>query len=360
MNKEISSEKPVEFSKHRIIREDIKKITKNISHLEVFEGKNVLITGGNGMIPSYLVYFFCYLNDNVLKKPVQLYIVVRKKQNRRIEPFSNKKYIHLSYQDICKSLSLSVPMHYIIHAASSAVPDVYLKDPIGTISTNILGLYNLFNLPGKSLKSFLFFSTAELYGNPDKKNIPTKEDYIGTTNFRDLRSCYVESKRFGEVLCVNYFRNQKIPIKIIRPFHVYSPEVDISDKRIFAAFVHAVVNGDDIEINGDGTPTRSLCYITDAIIMILKVLMSSYDGEVFNIGNQKNEISIKNLAQLIARLSGKKIKVKILGKKGKLGNAPIRSCPDMKKMKKCFEFIPSVDIKTGFTRVISYQQSLST
>lgn len=349
------------FPKSAIIREDIERIIAQVPNHLFFENKKILISGADGMIPSYFVYFFSYLNEFVFKKKCKLYLVVRnKKACKRIAPFLEKTYIKVIAQDVSKSFKIDEPLDYIIHAASAASPEKYIKEPVQTINSNVLGLYNLLSLPQKKLKGLLFFSTAELYGSPDNKDIPIEENYVGSTNFHDVRSCYVESKRFGEVLCMNYFREYKTPIKIIRPFHVYSPEVDMNDKRIFAAFVRSSIEGSDIEINGDGTPTRSLCYITDAITMMLRIIQSDYyNGEIFNVGNQKNEIPIKELAYIISSFSKKRINVKILGKKSKVGGAPMRSCPDMQKMKRLLKFVPKVDIKTGFSRVISYQEEIN-
>jgi len=347
------------YFKSNIIYEDIQNINKNVSNKSIFEDSKILITGANGMIASYLVYFFCYINDFILTKPCILYLVVKnKKRNRRIERFLSKPYVEIIAQDIAEPIKIDKSINYIIHAASIASPQRYIREPVQTINANILGLYNVLSLPHEKLRSLMFFSSSELYGNPGKGNIPTKESYVGRTNFHDIRSSYVESKRFGEVICINYFREFKTPIKIIRPFHVYSPEIDPKDKRIFASFVHSALRRGEIEINGDGKSTRTFCYITDAVIMILKILISDYNGEVFNIGNQKNEISVKNLANLIAEITNTNIRVKILNNSaGFLGTAPIRSCPDMQKTEKFLDFIPEVDLRAGFSRVIEYQRT---
>jgi len=348
------------FPKSDIVKEDIERIIDLVPECSLFENKKILITGADGMIPSYFVYLYSYLNEFMFKKKCEIHVVVRnKKFCKRIAAFLNKPYVKTIVQDVSKRLNVEEPFAYIIHAASTASPEKYTQEPVQTINTNVLGLYSLLALPQVKLESLLFFSTAELYGSPQGKDIPIREDYVGSTNFHDIRSCYVESKRFGEVICMNYFREYKTPIKIIRPFHVYSPEIDLRDKRIFAAFVKSALEGKDIEINGDGKPTRSLCYITDAIVMILKTLLSDHNGQVFNIGNQKNEISVKDLAILITKISGNKINVKIHGMKNKFGSAPIRSCPDMSKVKKFLKIEPTVDLESGFSRVFSYQRELN-
>jgi nucleoside-diphosphate-sugar epimerase len=188
-------------------------------------------------------------------------------------------------------------------------------------------LYNLLALPLEGLESFLYYSTAEMYGNPSPENIPTKENYIYPTNHLSERSCYVESKKFGETLCMNYFYENSLPVKMIRPFHVFGPGIDLNDGRVFSDFIANILHSEDIIIKSDGQATRSFCYLADALDMTLKTLVSGRNGTAYNIGNPSNEISIKNLANLLAPLSQRPIQVNVLGVPNT--SAPLRSCPDI-------------------------------
>ena len=146
----------------------------------------------------------------------------------------------------------------------------------------------------------IFFSSSEIYGDPDAAHIPTKEDYRGYVNTIGPRACYDESKRFGETICYEYAKEYNLPITLVRPFNNYGPGMKLGDKRVPADFASAVMNNEDIVILSDGKPTRTFCYIADAITGYLKVLLhGSFD--VFNIGIDKPEISILELANIYAQ-----------------------------------------------------------
>jgi dTDP-glucose 4,6-dehydratase/UDP-glucuronate decarboxylase len=348
------------FPKDKIILEDIKDIYASLdSKIKELEGKKILITGANGMIPSYFVYLFAYLNEYVFKEQASIVLIVRSKNNFRVAPFLKKKYITVLQQDVKDPLKISEKFDYIIHAASIPSPLEYVGHPTETIYANFLGLYNLLNLNLSNLKSFIYFSSAEVYGNPEKNNIPTSEDYLGKTDFMDVRACYSESKKLGEVLCMSQFRQFGTPIKIIRPFHVFSPEISPIDKRIFSSFVLEALEKQEIIINGDGVDTRALCYITDAIIIIIKLLLSKYNGEVFNVGNQKNEVSVKELAFMIKKLLGKKVKIKILKTNGKFDSKVRRACPDMNKVRELLGVVPQTGLENALSRVINFQKRIN-
>jgi len=258
--------------------------------------------------------------------------------------------------DITKPVTLHTAMHYILHAASLAIPKEYLRHPVYTLNTNILGLYNLLALDLTKLKCFLYVSSAELYGTPADSDIPIKESYIGMTDFHDVRSCYVEAKRFGEVLCMNYCREKKLPVTVIRPFHIFSPEIGPQDTRVFGSFVRSAIADRKIDIIGDGKPRRSFCYITDAITLILRLMASPRSGEVYNIGNQATEISMYGLAKRIVTLAKSSSQIVILNKQQDTytRSAPLRLCPDMAKTIGETHFTPSVTLSEGFSRVIAH------
>ena len=211
----------------------------------------------------------------------------------------------------------------------------------------------------RDIKGFLFFSSSELYGDPSPENIPTNEEYRGNVSATGPRACYDESKRFGETMCGLFARKYGMSIGVARPFNNYGPGMKINDKRVPADFAKAVYEGKDITILSSGTPTRTFCYIADSITGYLKVLLyGKYD--YFNIGIDKPEISIKELADIYTA-AGKEI----FGYEGKviynisedkeyLTHNPERRCPDITKAKEKLHYEPSIEVEEGIRRFLLF------
>lgn len=340
---------------HPVIEKDIKEIISVIrADLRLLEGKNILITGASGMLASYLVHTLIYANEHILKKEAQLYLVIRKKTI----PFGNKKYIHYLYKNIAKDKIGIKNLHYIIHAASKAAPKIYTRNMLDTLNTNILGLYNVLNLVDKSTKSILYFSSGEVYGKP-KTETPIGENYIGTTDHLNQRSCYVEGKRVCETICMNYFWEKNYPVKIARIFHTFGPGLNLNDGRVFSDFIKDGLDRKDIEIKGDKNLVRPLLYIKDATIMFFKILLLGKNGEVYNVSNDKNIISVGELANSVCEVfhyfGEKKLKVKIKKQNNKYyRNAVKQILPDISKFKKAFGYTPTVSVNEALTNTIRY------
>ena len=187
---------------------------------------------------------------------------------------------------------------FIIHAASIASPKYYRQYPIQTIDANVLGIHHLLDFAVEyPPESILFFSSSEVYGDPPPECIPTPETYVGNVSFTGPRACYDESKRLGETLCVNFHQVHKVPVKIARPFNNYGPGLKINDRRVISDFFRDVLADRNIIMYSDGTPTRTFCYIADALTGYLLILLSNAEGEAFNIGDDNPEISIKDFEE---------------------------------------------------------------
>ena len=272
---------------------DLNYIHKNFDKKKIFKNKNVLITGFNGFIgyelSRYLIYFkkelkinFLYLTDINFKK-------FRINDNKII--FKKFDVVNQNIESISKE-----KIHIIIHAASIASPKLYRKNPIQTIESNVIGLNNLLKYSQKKkINRLLYFSSSEIYGSPDKKNIPTNENYNGNVSTIGPRACYDESKRFCETLCATYNIKYGTPVRIVRPFNNYGPGMKLEDGRLPADIVKNILKNKNIIIHSDGTPTRTFCYISDAIIGYLKVLsFSKFD--IFNIGHDRDELNVTKFA----------------------------------------------------------------
>jgi nucleoside-diphosphate-sugar epimerase len=251
---------------------------------------------------------------------------------------------------------------YIIHAASIASPTYYRKDPIGTMDANINGLRNLLDYAlgriksGKAFEGFLFYSSSEIYGDPSPENIPTAEGYRGLVSCTGPRACYDEAKRYGETLCVNFAQQYKVPVKSARPFNNYGPGLKITDRRVLPDYARDVLNGRDIVMLSDGSPKRTFCYVADAICGYYKILIKAKPGEAYNIGVEKPEISMLELAEKIVAQArglfgyqGKIVRQQSTDKDYLLDN-PGRRCPIIEKARKELGYNPSIQIDEGLRR----------
>ncbi|MDD4834067.1 MAG: NAD-dependent epimerase/dehydratase family protein [Lutispora sp.] len=319
-------------------------------------GNTWLITGGGGFIGSYFLDFIDYCNNKVLDIPDKVICIDNYKTGSlsRIKHLMNNDNFRFIDKDISKPIEINEDIDYIVHAASIASPAYYRKYPIETVEANVWGLKNLLDIAKiKNIKSMLFLSTSEIYGNPDPNNIPTSETYNGNVSCIGSRACYDESKRLGETLCINYWKEYGIPIKIVRPFNVYGPGLRIDDKRVIPDFFNGALKSSKIEIYSDGNPTRSFCYISDAISGFIKVLMSNFNGEVFNIGNDEAELTMYQLAEKIAGIVGKVIvDYSKSNEKEYLLDNPQRRCPDLSKAKTLINYAPHINIEEGLKKLL--------
>jgi UDP-glucuronate decarboxylase len=344
--------------KNHIILEDLDVISKSLIKWEDLRGQSILITGCSGLIGSYLVKALIYANKvhDLNLKVVGIYRNIDS-VNVRLSGYLNEPNFELILHDIAKPLSDDFPkVDFIIHAASQASPKFYGVDPVGTILANSTGTQNLLNYAVKNKsKKFLFFSSGEVYGEPINPDALVKENDYGYIDPMNDYSCYAESKRMGETMCVAWGKQYALHVNVVRPFHTYGPGIDLNDGRVFADFVANVVKGQDIVLKSDGLAKRSFCYISDAIIGFLTILISGKDLEAYNIGNPEAEISIRNLASEIVDLRlelNLRVKFDIKDEGNKYIKSPVsRSCPSIDKVSH-IGWVPSIGIKEGFNRTI--------
>jgi len=347
-----------EEKRNKIILEDLKFITDQLLPWEKLEGKTILISGAGGFLPAYMVESLMFLNESRFKIPVKVIGIVRDLQKawKRFSFYKNSKDLVLIEGDISEYNNIGEPIHYIIHAASQASPKYFGNDPVGTLLPNIMGTFHLLNLARKNpLEGFLFFSSGEVYGETDPAKIPMKETDYGFVDPAVVRSCYGESKRMGETMCVSWHHQYGVPAKIARPFHTYGPGMKLDDGRVFADFVSDVVNNRNIVMKSDGSAIRPFCYLADATAGFFTVLLKGNSGEAYNVGNQNAEISIRELAHIIAALfPEKELKVipYIPGKNMNYLKSTIsRNCPEISKIKK-LGWEPHYSVREGFKRTI--------
>lgn len=336
---------------NKIIEEDINNIIKEDIPWEKLENKTILVTGANGFIPSYIVRTLLAL------KHTKVIALVRNK-DRALKKFSdilNDKNLNIIVQDITLPFKIDEKIDYIIHAASQASPKYYGIDPVGTLKANSVGTSYLLDLAVKNnIEKFIFFSSGEIYGKINETTPQLREDYNGSLDCTDIRSCYGESKRMGENMCVCYSYQYGFDTNMIRLSHTYGPGISLDDGRVFADFVSNIINNKNIILNSDGSAKRCFCYITDMILGMFYVLFYGENQNAYNIATDK-ETSILELANTLTNLyPEKQLSVQLnknLSPKGYIKSQSTRANFNIDKIK-ALGWEPKIDIKTGFKRMI--------
>ena len=276
-----------DFLKNKIISQDMADIF-SVKDIDDLKGKSFYISGASGMLASYLTMFLVYLNEEHDYR-LKIYAGIRKRQKAysRFGCYADKKYFHIIESDVVRPLPINEPIDYLIHAASPASPQYYGGNPVETMLPNIVGTYQISEHAKKyGAESVLFFSSGAVYGRSDEKCIFEYDS--GVFDFLAPGSVYGESKRCGEALCRAYYNEYNVPAKCVRIYHSYGPTLDLkNDKRAFAEFTENIVNDQDIVLKSDGNQRRAFCYMTDAIIALLTVLIKGENGESYNLANAK-------------------------------------------------------------------------
>lgn len=338
---------------NKVLIDDLEYIFKNINNKSYFKNKKILITGASGFIGFYLSSFFIKFFKQLGISKLYLVDLEFRKKNKE-----NKNIFYIK-GDILKMKIENYKLDIIIHAASIASPVYYRKFPLQTCNVNVDGLKKILEYGKKRKKtSILYFSSSEIYGDPDEKNVPTKETYRGNVSCVGPRACYDEAKRYCETLSYIYSNYFNVSVKVIRPFNNYGPGLNLTDGRAPADFANSVINNKDIYLFSNGKAKRSFCYISDACIgYINTITLKKYT--ILNIGNPK-EINILELAHIYKSI-GKKIfgyKKKIKFKKNKDKNynthSPNRRCPNIEKAKLKIKFNPKISILKGVERYLRY------
>ncbi|MBW4655773.1 MAG: NAD-dependent epimerase/dehydratase family protein [Kaiparowitsia implicata GSE-PSE-MK54-09C] len=355
-----------------VIEADLQYICGNLkSEFSQMAGKNLLIVGGAGFLGYYLVQAVLYWNKTAGTQPIHLTVYdnyIRGVPEWLTDLKSDPNLV-LQRHDITHPLPEDIAdFQYIIHAASIASPIFYRKYPIETMDANVNGLRSLLEYckqqkdAGKPVEGFLFYSTSEIYGDPTPESIPTPETYRGNVSCTGPRACYDESKRYGETLCVNFAEQYELPIKIARPFNNFGPGLKITDRRVLPDFARDVLAGRDIVMLSDGSPTRTFCYIADAIVGYYKILVVGHRGEAYNIGIETPEISMATLAEKVVELSkelfdyqGRVVRQQS-DDKAYLVDNPNRRCPIITKARNDLGYDPCISVDEGLRRTMIWYQ----
>ena len=346
------------FEPNQIIKEDLNFIASANLPWSEFSNRKILITGGGGFLASYLVKSLLTISQ-FNKLNIKVICVARsaKSVESRLSGYLDHPDLSIVMHDISQPLPNNFPCaDFIIHSASQASPKYYGIDPVGTLLANSVGtMYLLKHAVQCHAEKFLFFSSGEVYGVPLNPSKLIGEHDYGYVDPMNVRSCYAESKRVGETMCVSWAQQYGLHTSVVRPFHTYGPSTALDDGRVFADFVADVVAKRDIILKSDGLAQRPFCYIADATIGFLSVLLMGGKAEAYNVANPDAEISIRDLATLVATLfpeRGVRTRFDIPVESNAYINSPIfRSCPSIEKIKS-LGWIPTVCLQDGFRRTI--------
>lgn len=301
----------------------------------------ILVTGGAGFLGSHLC-------DSLLEKGADVTCLDNffsgSKDN--IRHLSSHPYFELIRHDVIHSLFIEVDKIY--HLACPASPIHYQFNPIKTVKTNVMGTINMLGLAKRIKARILLASSSEVYG--DSKTHPQVESYWGNVNPIGLRSCYDEGKRVAETLMMDYYRQNKVDIKIVRIFNTYGSRMAIDDGRVISNFIVQALQAEPLTIYGDGSQTRSFCYVSDLIEATIKMMdTEDFIGPV-NLGNPK-EYTILEIAEKIKKLT--KSPSKIIHKPLP-SDDPARRCPDISLAREKLSWKPQTDLEEGLLRTIDY------
>ena len=305
----------------------------------------ILVTGGSGFIGSNLIKELIKNKDNHILC-IDNNFTGSLKNIVEFKTFDNFEYIR---HDVIKEILLEVDQIY--HLACPASPKAYQYNGIKTIKTNILGTLNMLGLAKRTKARILLTSTSEVYGDP--KVSPQSEDYWGNVNPVGIRSCYDEGKRLAESLMIEYNRSSGVDIRIARIFNTYGTNLNIDDGRVISNFINQAINNNNITIYGDGSQTRSFCYVSDLVHGLIKLMNVETNRETqlpINLGNP-NEISINKLAEIIINLTNSNSKI-IFQKLP--DDDPIKRKPCINKALNLLNWKPEIDLIDGLKETISF------
>ncbi|NRA64530.1 MAG: NAD-dependent epimerase/dehydratase family protein [Pseudobacteriovorax sp.] len=340
-----------------VLQKDLKEISEGLEDVaQEFSGKTILMTGSRGFLGRYISETFHYLNEHVLDKPCKFigadnFITAGKLGESCIDRPGQTFIKH----NVIEPLSIEEDVDFILHSAGIASPFYYRANPLMTLDVAVLGSKHMLELARQKRAKYLFFSSSEIYGDPDPENVPTGEQYRGNVACLGPRACYDESKRLGETLCQIYHQEYGVHTNMVRPFNVFGPGMQENDYRVLPNFASRIKKKQALKVYGSGNQTRTFCYISDAIGGFLRIAAKGVPGEPYNIGNPKPEISMLDLAKEIQRTMEIKVSTDVIEYPDSYpADEPNRRCPDIRKAQLQLGYDPQVSLSQGLRRFFDW------
>ena len=338
------------------LHSDIEEIARELGEVaDEFAGRTVLLAGGRGFLGRYITALFDEINQ-WLPEPCRLVVIdnlITAGEAGLLFPDGpHRQFIQ---HDIIQPIEIDEPIDFVVHAAGIPSPAYYQAYPLETLDVAVHGTRNLLELARRKGARFTFFSSSEVYGDPDPAHLPTPETYRGNVATQGGRACYDEGKRVGETLCYIFFKYFDVPTNAIRPFNVYGPGMQEHDYRVLPNFAGCIKGGRPVSVYGTGNQTRTFCYVTDALNGFLRVVARGVPGEVYNIGTPEPEITMRELVEHIGRILGQTPKYEVVDYPDTYpGDEPNRRCPDVTKAAVQLGYHPKVNIDDGLTRFLTW------
>lgn len=344
---------------NKLYMEDLENIVKATRDINKLKNKMIFVTGANGMIGSFLVDLFMYLNK---KYKYNIIVVANSRSEDKLEA-RFKKYIgdeHFKYYigDINDEIFYDGNVDYIINCASNTHPLQYAKDPIGTIMTNIKGAANVLDFATKTKAKMVFLSSVEIYGENIYNIARFKENEMGYIDCNTLRAGYNEAKRCGEALCQAYIEQNDIDVSIVRLPRIYGPTVKRDDTKVISQFINCALRGEDIVLKSTGEQYFSYLYVADAVSGILRCILAGKCGEVYNLGYLKSDIRLKDLAKIAGDIAKVKVVFELPSEVEQKGFSKATVARlDYTKAEKELEWEPIYSIEDGVRRTIEIMKA---
>lgn len=291
----------------------IKRIFEQELPFEQLKGTSVLVTGATGLIASCLTDSLMWLNREK-DYHMQIYAMCRNeaRAKQRFAEYAGDSSFRILIQDVADTTMCIEPVDYIIQAASSADPRAFSTDPTGVMLANLQGTAHLLEqVKSRGCRKFLYVSSGEIYGTTEADEAGFTEDTIGAVQTMDRRSCYPESKRAAETLCVSYGEQYAIDVTVVRPCHTYGPTITETNSRADAQFLRKALSGEDIVMKSEGLQRRSYCYVFDAVAGMFAALLRGEANVAYNIANKDSVTTVRGFAEELARSAGVRIRFEL-------------------------------------------------
>jgi nucleoside-diphosphate-sugar epimerase len=342
---------------NKILETDFQYIANSKIQWDKMDNKNVFITGGTGFLGSLLIHFFDYLNVKLNRNIKVIALVRDEKKAKRVIGDCN---VTLVKGDICNMPALPMDINFIFHCAAVTNSKTMIEEPVEVSQGIIIGTYNLMKLSyEKKVESVVYFSSMEIYGNVNLKSNKASEKDLGVIDIFSARSCYPMGKRMAENICFNFHLQYGVPVKIARLAQTFGAGILKTDNRVFAQFAQSVIEKKDIILHTTGESDTNCCYTADAIIALIILLLNGENGEAYNITNEANHMSVREMAELVAeKVANGNISVKLdISEKNIYGYPPpVKLYLSSKKMNN-LGWNPRIGLEEMYRRMIEYMRN---